>query len=318
VIDEMLAVAYDLSDAQWRDVREYTRELENKVVRVIGAAMKRGEPAELRAAEGRGIRPRPRSSWPAAVAMRTRIRGARSTTASRPGGRGCGILSGDVDLPFYVPESWSTIGVLPRADGRCARGRSAIFVLNVTSSGIPASLRRPPPRRRRPAPRRSDSHPCDRPRARIPRSPGPRPRLSVMRSPRGAFLTWWGITSETTVWPAGTEPLRPRAYRGRGRPPKLLRCSKSRRPASIAALAESLPASAWQPITWRQGSRGAMRSRFAFLRLRPAHRDELRAHPREVEWLIIEWPRGESGPTKCWLSTLPADTPRDQRKTSRS
>ncbi len=51
VIDEMLAVAYDLSDAQWRDVREYTHELEDKVVRVIGAAMKRGEPVELRAAK---------------------------------------------------------------------------------------------------------------------------------------------------------------------------------------------------------------------------------------------------------------------------
>jgi len=59
VIDEMLAVAYDLSDAQWRDVREYTRELENKVVRVIGAAMKRGEPAELRAA--------PAKDWHASI-----------------------------------------------------------------------------------------------------------------------------------------------------------------------------------------------------------------------------------------------------------
>jgi SRSO17 transposase len=139
----------------------------------------------------------------------------------------------------------------------------------------------------------------------------------VVTAFRDALTAWGipyvvGITSETTVWPPGTEPLRPRAYRGLGRPPKLLRRSKSRRPVSIAALAESLPASAWQSVTWRQGSRGAMRSRFSFLRLRPAHRDEMRAHPREVEWLIIEWPRGESGPTKCWLSTLPADTPRDQ------
>jgi hypothetical protein len=53
VIDEMLAVAYDLSPAQWEDVRDYTRELEGKVVRVIGAAMKRGEPVQLRAVEGR-------------------------------------------------------------------------------------------------------------------------------------------------------------------------------------------------------------------------------------------------------------------------
>jgi SRSO17 transposase len=139
----------------------------------------------------------------------------------------------------------------------------------------------------------------------------------VVTAFRDALTAWGipyvvGITSETTVWRPGTEPLRPRAYRGLGRPPKLLRRSKRRRPVSIAALAESLPASAWHSVTWRQGSRGAMRSRFAFLRLRPAHRDELRAHPREVEWLIIEWPRGESGPTKCWLSTLPADMPRDQ------
>src|SRR6266536_1764149 len=139
----------------------------------------------------------------------------------------------------------------------------------------------------------------------------------VVTAFRDALTAWGipyvvGITSETTVWRPSTEPLRPRAYRGLGRPPKLLRRSKRRHPVSIAALAESLPASAWQSVTWRHGSRGAMRSRFAFFRRRPDHRDELRAHPREVEWLIIEWPRGESGPTKCWLSTLPADMPRDQ------
>jgi len=121
-----------------------------------------------------------------------------------------------------------------------------------------------------------------------------------------------GVTSQTTVWPPGTEPLRPLAYRGLGRPPKLMRRTKSRRPLSIGTLAEKLPPSAWQTITWRQGSRGAMRSRFACLRVRPAHRDDLRHHPREVEWLIIEWPRGEAAPTKSWLSTLAADTPREQ------
>jgi hypothetical protein len=53
VIDEMLAVAYAMTDAQWRDVRAYTAELEDKVVRVIGSSLKRGEPVELRATEGR-------------------------------------------------------------------------------------------------------------------------------------------------------------------------------------------------------------------------------------------------------------------------
>src|SRR4029453_16508398 len=53
VIDEMLAVAYDMTEAQWRDVRAYTRELEGKVVRLIGSVLKSGEPVVLRYAEGR-------------------------------------------------------------------------------------------------------------------------------------------------------------------------------------------------------------------------------------------------------------------------
>ena len=52
-----------------------------------------------------------------------------------------------------------------------------------------------------------------------------------------------------------------------------------------------------------------LRSRFAALRVRPAHRDYWRAEPHPEEWLLIEWPKGESQPTKYWLSTLPAETP---------
>ena len=46
-------------------------------------------------------------------------------------------------------------------------------------------------------------------------------------------------------------------------------------------------------------------SRFARLRVRPAHRDEKLTEPRPEEWLLIEWPEGEKEPTKYWLSTLP-------------
>jgi SRSO17 transposase len=120
------------------------------------------------------------------------------------------------------------------------------------------------------------------------------------------------VTKETTVWAPGTEPLPPRSYRGHGRPPTLIRRIKSRRPLSIGLLAQRTPKSSWKTIVWREGSRGSMRSRFAFLRVRPAHRDELRHAPRDLEWLIIEWPRGEPEPTKLWLSTMPANTPQDQ------
>ena len=41
--------------------------------------------------------------------------------------------------------------------------------------------------------------------------------------------------------------------------------------------------------------------------MRPAHRDYWRSQPYPEEWLLVEWPQGESAPTKYWLSTLPAD-----------
>jgi SRSO17 transposase len=49
-----------------------------------------------------------------------------------------------------------------------------------------------------------------------------------------------------------------------------------------------------------------MESCFAAVRARPAHRDHAnRSEPRAVEWLLIEWPSGESEPTKYWFSTIP-------------
>ena len=51
-----------------------------------------------------------------------------------------------------------------------------------------------------------------------------------------------------------------------------------------------------------------MASRFAAVRVRPAHQDDQLPTPRPEEWLLVEWPEGEKEPTKYWLSTLPAET----------
>jgi hypothetical protein len=56
----------------------------------------------------------------------------------------------------------------------------------------------------------------------------------------------------------------------------------------------------------REGTRGKMTCRLFFLRVRPAHRDEDRHDPRDPEWLIAEWPKGEDEPTNFWLSTMPS------------
>jgi hypothetical protein len=41
--------------------------------------------------------------------------------------------------------------------------------------------------------------------------------------------------------------------------------------------------------------------------VRPAHDDARRSEPADEEWLLIEWPEGETEPDHYWLSTLPAD-----------
>ena len=51
-------------------------------------------------------------------------------------------------------------------------------------------------------------------------------------------------------------------------------------------------------MTWREGSRAELASRFAAVRVRPAHRDTQRSEPWPEEWLLMEWPEGEKVPNR--------------------
>jgi SRSO17 transposase len=117
-----------------------------------------------------------------------------------------------------------------------------------------------------------------------------------------------GIMSSVSVWRPGEAPLCKPKWKGMGRPTKLLRRDSGHQPMAVKELAHSLPTAAWKTVTWRQGTKDSLRSRFAAVRVRPAHRDYWRSEPHAEEWLLIEWPRGEAEPAKYWLSTLPADT----------
>jgi SRSO17 transposase len=117
-----------------------------------------------------------------------------------------------------------------------------------------------------------------------------------------------GVQSSMTVWEPGKQPL-PAKPRGKmGRPPRLLQRTTDHQPASVKQLAMSLPATAFREITWREGTDRKLRSRFAAVRVRAAHRDYEKAEPHQEEWLLIEWPRAEKEPTKYWVSTLPPTT----------
>jgi SRSO17 transposase len=117
-----------------------------------------------------------------------------------------------------------------------------------------------------------------------------------------------GVQSSTSVWKPGQAPLPKRKWKGIGRPTSLLRRDRQHKPIPMRQLAMSLPSSAWKTVAWREGTRKTLRSRFAALRIRPAHRDYWSSELRPEEWLLIEWPREEVEPSRYWLSTLPAET----------
>jgi SRSO17 transposase len=120
-----------------------------------------------------------------------------------------------------------------------------------------------------------------------------------------------GVQSAVTVWEPGQQPLPAHPRKKRGRPSKLLRRDENHQPVSTKQLAVALPETAWKEVTWREGSEKKLRSRFAAVRVRPAHRDYWQSKPHPEEWLLIEWPKGAAEPIKYWLSNLPAATKRN-------
>jgi SRSO17 transposase len=126
----------------------------------------------------------------------------------------------------------------------------------------------------------------------------------------GLGLTYCvGVQPEVSVWAPGTEPLPPKPrQKKKGRSAVRLQRGPGHNPVSVKTLAQGLDDKAWRIVCWREGSKGKMISRFASVRVRPAHRDERRRQLRNEEWLLIEWPKGDAEPAKYWFSTLPAGT----------
>lgn len=114
-----------------------------------------------------------------------------------------------------------------------------------------------------------------------------------------------GIRPATSVWAPGTAPLAPKAWVGRGKKPTKLRREPGNEPVSVKALAMGLGPECWQRVSWREGTNDMLSGRFAALRVRPAHRDDLQTEMRPQEWLLIEWPEGDKEPAKYFLSTAP-------------
>jgi len=71
---------------------------------------------------------------------------------------------------------------------------------------------------------------------------------------------------------------------------------------SLERLARNLPKKAWRMVTWRIGTKGPQRSRFALTGVWAARRWQAQGHPLRVrEWLLIEWPEGADAPADYWM-----------------
>ena len=115
-----------------------------------------------------------------------------------------------------------------------------------------------------------------------------------------------GVAPETVVFAQQPRWVRPDRGRRGGRPRLLRLADDSRRPESVGQLAGRLRL---RRVTWREGTKGKMSGRFAWVRVWPGadwHRG-VRVPPEPI-WLLVEEQPG--GVLKYALSNLPASTSR--------
>lgn len=117
-----------------------------------------------------------------------------------------------------------------------------------------------------------------------------------------------GISSTLKVVAADHDFGKVPPYGGKGRRPS--RPERVRAGAAAPSVKEWAQARAqeFRRVTWREGSKGKLASRFAAWRVRPAHRLSAGKEPLAACWLVVEWPDGEAEPTKYFFSNLPAGT----------
>lgn len=115
-----------------------------------------------------------------------------------------------------------------------------------------------------------------------------------------------GIPRHLKAYPADVQMIFPVAGRGRPRQHAI--------PDVLSAPAETMLSKAkWQTVSWRHGTKGRLKARFAAMRVRAADGPPQRIHdkgqqhmPGDEAWLVGE--HRSSGEKKYYLCNLPADT----------
>jgi SRSO17 transposase len=113
------------------------------------------------------------------------------------------------------------------------------------------------------------------------------------------------VSGELTAWMQDPHPAEPPMKRGGKIPRKRLYAKELPPTRSLYQIAKDLPSESWKAITWREGTKGPLSSRFARVVVWMAT-GLLEGKTMKVpsEELLIEWPEGNKEPLKFWLSSL--------------
>jgi SRSO17 transposase len=113
------------------------------------------------------------------------------------------------------------------------------------------------------------------------------------------------VSGDMTAWTEDPHPAEPPMKRGGKVPRKRLYAKELPPVCSLRDIAKGLPSSSWKKVTWREGTKGPLSSRFARVGVWMANglvQGKTMKVPREE--LLIEWPSDKDSPVKYWLSSL--------------
>lgn len=114
------------------------------------------------------------------------------------------------------------------------------------------------------------------------------------------------VSGDVTAWTEDPHPVEPPMKRGGKVPRKRLYAKELPPVRNLCEIAKDLSSSSWKKVTWREGTKGPLSSRFARIEVWMAN-GLVQGKTMEVpkEELLIEWPSDKEAPSKFWLSSLP-------------
>jgi SRSO17 transposase len=113
------------------------------------------------------------------------------------------------------------------------------------------------------------------------------------------------VSGDLMAWTEDPHPSFPPMKRG-GKIPRKRWYAKELPPVrSLVQIAKDVPSQGWKKVTWREGTKGPLSSRFARVVVWMAN-GLVQGKTMNVpaEELLIEWPERSEGPVKFWLSSL--------------